>query len=263
LRTVVCIKQVPDPAQAKIDKETGTVIRSGVDKILNPFDSYAIEEGLRLKEKMGGEVIALSMGPESAAEVIREALGMGVDRGVLLSHRDFAASDTWATSYALSCAVKTLADVDLIICGRQAIDGDTAQVGPELAEHLGIPHATDVCNNEEITEDKLVVKRLVEDGYEVLEMPLPALITVVKDINEPRMPSLKNMMRARKAGITVWGPSDIGANTGKIGLQGSPTRVARTFEPERNGGGQILTGSPAELSSSLVEFLRSAGLIYS
>jgi electron transfer flavoprotein beta subunit len=257
MHIVVCIKQVPDPSQARIDRDTGMVIREGVDKITNPFDLYALEESLRIKESEGGRVTALSMGPPAAAEVLRDAIAMGVDNGVLLSDREFAGADTLATSYTLAQAVRKLEGVALVICGKQAVDGDTAQVGPGLAANLDIPHVTQVRKIEKITQETLVVERLTETGYEVIEVNLPAVITVVKEINEPRLPGLRGMMRAKKAEIPVWGPEDIEAEKDRIGLKGSPTQVWRTFEPERHRKGEMLTGTPTEQAAALWERLRS------
>ncbi|NMB47152.1 MAG: electron transfer flavoprotein subunit beta/FixA family protein [Firmicutes bacterium] len=257
MHIVVCIKQVPDPSQARIDRDTGLVIREGVDKITNPFDLYALEEALRLRESEGGQVTALSMGPPAAAEALRDAIAMGVDNGVLLSDRQFAGADTLATSYTLAQAIGKLDDVKLIICGKQAADGDTAQVGPGLAANLEIPHVTQVRKIDQITPDLLVVERLTDTGYEVVEVGLPAVITVVKEINEPRLPGLRGMMRAKKAEIPVWGPEDIEAQEERIGLKGSPTQVWRTFEPERHRQGDMLTGTASEQAAALWDRLRS------
>lgn len=182
---------------------------------------------------------------------------MGVDNGVLLSDREFAGADTLATSYTLAQAVRKLEGVALVICGKQAVDGDTAQVGPGLAANLDIPHVTQVRKIEKITQETLVVERLTETGYEVIEVNLPAVITVVKEINEPRLPGLRGMMRAKKAEIPVWGPEDIEAEKDRIGLKGSPTQVWRTFEPERHRKGEMLTGTPTEQAAALWERLRS------
>ena len=257
MHIAVCIKQVPDPSQARIDRETGMVIREGVDKITNPFDLYALEEALRLKESLGGQVTALSMGPPAAADVLKEAIAMGVDDGVLLSDRQFAGADTLATSYTLSLAISKLEDIDLIICGKQAADGDTAQVGPGLAANLSIPHVTQVRKIRELDAGEIVVERLTETGYEVVAVNLPAVITVVKEINEPRIPGLRGMMRAKKADIPVWDAQAIGADPARLGLNGSPTRVWRTFEPARHGKGEMLTGSPSEQAALLWKRLRS------
>ncbi|RKY66416.1 MAG: electron transfer flavoprotein subunit beta [Candidatus Latescibacterota bacterium] len=257
---VVCIKQVPETTEVKIDPQTKTLVREGIPGIVNPFDMYAIEEGLRLKERYGGKVKVLTMGPPQAEDALREALAMGADEAVLLSDKALAGSDTLATSYALSMAVRKLG-YDLVICGKQAIDGDTAQVGPEMAEHLGVPFVAWVRKVEEVSDGKIKVQRLMDDGYEVLEMPLPALITVVKEINEPRLPSLRGKMRARKAQIPVWTVEDIGADPSRVGLEGSPTQVVRVFTPERRAGGEILQGEPEEVADKLVEKLEAMGVI--
>jgi electron transfer flavoprotein beta subunit len=252
---VVCIKQVPDPSQAKIDPKTGLVIRAGVKKILNPFDLYAIEEAVRLKEAHGGKVTALSMGPPDAAEALKEAVAMGVDDAVLLSDRAFAGADTLATSYTLALGIGKIGAFDLIICGRQAVDGDTAQVGPGIAEQLGIPHATDVRRIVSADDGQLVVERMIENGYETIRMPLPALITAVKELNEPRMPSLKGMMRSKKMQVPIWGPGDIQAEPERIGSNGSPTQVYRTWEPTRKITSQMLEGTPQQQARALLEKL--------
>ena len=257
---VVCIKQVPETTEVKIDPQTKTLVREGIPGIVNPLDMYAIEEGLRLKERYGGKVKVLTMGPPQAEDALREALAMGADEAVLLSDKALAGSDTLATSYALSMAVRKLG-YDLVICGKQAVDGDTAQVGPEMAEHLGVPFVAWVRKVEEVSDGKIKVQRLMDDGYEVLEMPLPALITVVKEINEPRLPSLRGKMRARKAQIPVWTVEDIGADPSRVGLEGSPTQVVRVFTPERRAGGEILQGEPEEVADKLVEKLEAMGVI--
>ena len=251
MNIIVCIKQVPATTEVKMNTETNTIIREGVESIINPFDMYAIEEGLRIKEKKGGKVTVLSMGIPSVAELMREAISLGVDDAVLLSDRSFAGADTLATSYTLSKGIKKIGNYDLIICGKQATDGDTAQVGPSLAEKLGIPHTTYVRKIEEIEDNYIRCQRLTDDGYEVVEMPLPALITVVKEINEPRLPSLKNMMRAKKAIITIWNSDDINADKNLCGLKGSPTQVIKTFTPIHNIKSEFLEGTPENRQKSL------------
>lgn len=253
---VVCIKQVPETTDVKIDPCTNTLMREGVPAIVNPFDMYAIEEALRLKEKLGGKVTALSMGPPQAESALREAISMGVDQGILLSDRAFAGSDTWATSYVLAAALKKIADFSVVLCGKQASDGDTAQVGPGIAAHLDLPQITYVRKIEEIDEKHVVAERLLENGYEVIDAPLPCLLTVVKEINEPRLPSLKGKMAAKRAEIVKWTAADIGADTGKIGLEGSPTKVVKIFTPPPRGGGEILTGEPEDAVTKLVEKLK-------
>ncbi len=190
MHIVVLVKQVPDTSEVKINRETNTLIRDGVPSIINPYDMYAIEEALRLREKHRGKVTAITMGPPQAAEALKEAVALGVDEVVLLSDRSFAGADTWATSYTLSQGIKKLGDFDLIIAGKQAIDGDTAQVGPETADMLGIPFVAYIKKIEQVEGKKMVAERLMDEGYDVVETSLPALITVVKEINQPRVPSL-------------------------------------------------------------------------
>jgi electron transfer flavoprotein beta subunit len=258
---VVCIKQVPGTTQVKINPETGTLIRDGVEAIVNPFDEYAIEEALRIKEKIGGVVKVITMGPPQADTALRTAIAMGADEGILVSDRAFAGSDTWTTSYTLSAAIKTLGKVDLVICGKQAIDGDTAQVGPGVAEMLDIPFVAWVKKIEEITESYIRVQRLMEDGYDVIEMPLPALITVVKEINVPRMASLKGKMRAKNAQITILDSTKIPVDPAKIGLKGSPTQVLRSFVPERKSGGEKISGETEELVKKIKTTIMELGVI--
>lgn len=261
MKIVVCVKQVPDTTEVKINPETNTLVREGVASVVNPFDMYAVEEALRIKEKLGGTVVALSMGPPQAAEALKETIAMGVDEAVLLSDRAFAGADTLATSYALAKGIGKIGDVDLILCGKQAIDGDTAQVGPEIAEKLGIPHITYVKKINEINETELTVERMTEEGFERVKLPLPALLTVVKEINEPRLPSLKGKMRAKNIQIPVWNAEMINADPGKIGLKGSPTWVKRIFIPVMKCQGEIFEGSPEEQVKSLVEAILSRKIV--
>ncbi len=261
MNIVVCIKQVPDTTEVKINPETNTLIREGVESIINPFDTYAIEEGIRIKEKLNGEVTALSMGPPQAEESLRQAVALGADKGVLLTDRNFAGSDTWATAYTLARGIKKLKDVDLVICGKQAIDGDTAQVGPGIAEFMGIPCITYVRKIEEIDENKMRVHRMMEGGYHIIDVPLPALITVVKEINEPRMPSLRGKMNARKAEIEKWTAADIACEVNNIGQMGSPTWVDKIFAPPRREKGVIFKGEPAESAGKLIEALKEKKIV--
>jgi len=253
---VVCIKQVPDTHDVKINPETNTLMREGVEAIINPFDMYAIEEALCLRERLGGKVTALSMGPPQAESALREAISMGVDEAILVSDRAFAGSDTWATSYTLSKALEKIGDYSVILFGKQASDGDTAQVGPGVATHLDLPQITYVRKVEEIDENRIVGERLLETGYESIESPLPCVLTVVKEINEPRLPSLKGKMAARKAQITTWGAGDINAEEDKLGLMGSPTKVVKIFTPPPREGGEMLEGEPAEMAAKLAEKLK-------
>ncbi len=262
MRIVVCVKQVPDPENAKMDWETGTVVREGVKNIINPFDLYAIEEALRIKEKLGGEVIVISMGPPQAEEALREAIAMGADKAILITSRDFAGADTLATSYTLSQAIKKIGDVDLIICGKQAIDGDTAQVGPGVSAHLDLPQITFVGKIDEIAENRIRAERMVEGGYQVVESPLPCVITVVKDINIPRLPSLKGKIAAKKAEIPQWGPEDIDADPKRIGAAGSPTMVEEVFAPELKKEGRIYSEDQMEEAiEKVIEAMEKMGVL--
>ena len=244
MNVVVPIKQVPGTTAVKIDPQTNTLVRQGIESIINPFDTYAVEEAVRIKEKHGGKVTVITMGPPQAEAALREAISLGADDAVLLSDRAFAGADTWATAFTLSRAVLKLAPYDLIICGRQTIDGDTGQVGPELAEMLGIPFIAYVSAVEEIKDNKIRVKRAIEEGHEVLESGLPALITVSKEINKPRLPSLRGISRSKSAKINVWGAADIGAVPDSVGLSGSSTQVIKIFFPQRVCAAEMLTGTP-------------------
>jgi len=259
MNIVVCIKQVPGTTEIKIDPETNTLVREGVQSIINPFDAYALEEGVRLRERYGGKVTTISMGPPQAEEALRETVSLGADEAVLISDRAFAGSDTWATSYVLSRAITRIADYNLIICGRQTLDGDTGQVGPELSEMLEIPFVAYVSKVEEVSEGKMKVQRMVEEGYETIEMPLPTAITVVKEINVPRLPSLRGSMKAKTIEIPTWTAEDIGADVNRAGLAGSPTRVVKIFFPRRTHQSEMLQGSPEEQVQQLVDKLE--GLI--
>lgn len=256
MNIIVCVKQVPETTEVRINPETNTLIREGVKSIVNPFDAYAIEEGVRLKERFGGKCVVITMGPPQADAVLREAISMGADEGILLSDRAFAGSDTWATSYTLSAAIMKVCDFDLVICGKQASDGDTAQVGPGISAHLDIPQVTYVKKIEDIKDNVMRVDRMTEEGYDVIELPLPALITVVKEINTPRLPSLKGMMRAKQAKILQWKAQDIAAEADCLGLAGSPTQVVSIFTPPPRAGGQILKGETEEIISILVQELK-------
>ncbi|MCK9174437.1 MAG: electron transfer flavoprotein subunit beta/FixA family protein [Desulforhopalus sp.] len=261
MKIIVCIKQVPDATEVRLNPETNTLTREGVAAIMNPYDQHALEEAVRLREKLGGgEVIALTMGPPQAEGMLRDAVALGADRVVLVSDRAFAGSDTWATSYTLEHAVNALGGADLILCGKQAIDGDTGQVGPGMATRLGIPFITCVQKVREVDESRLVVERMMDDGYDVLAVKLPALLTVVKNINEPRVPSLKGKMKAKKVQIEQLNAETISAKADCIGLPGSPTQVAKVFAPEARGKRIELQGTLeeqlAQLAVKLVELAR-------
>jgi electron transfer flavoprotein beta subunit len=261
MNIVVCLKQVPGTTEVKIDPNTNTLIRQGIKAIVNPFDSYALEEGVRLKEKFGGKVTVISMGPPQAADMLKEAISVGADEAILLSDMAFAGSDTLATAATLGKAAEKIKTYDLIICGRQTIDGDTGQVGPELAENLGIPFIAYVSKIEEIANGKMRVQRAVEDGYETIESPLPAVITVAKEINVPRMPSLRGLSKSRSAQIPVWTANDIAADKATIGQAGSGTWVVKVFYPQRIQHAEMIKGEPPVQAKTLVEKLREAKII--
>jgi electron transfer flavoprotein beta subunit len=261
MNIIVGLKQVPGTTEVKINPQTNTLIRQGIKNIINPFDTYALEEGVRLREKHGGKVTAISMGPPQAVDILREAISLGADEGVLLSDSAFAGSDTWATAYTLAGAVKKLGPADLIICGRQSTDGDTAQVGPEMAEMLDVPFVAYVSRIEEITGGQMRVKRLIDDGYEVLQSPLPAVITVTKEINVPRLPSLRGLARSKSAKIPVWTVQDLELDPQKVGLNGSFTRVIKIFNPPREKKAQMLGGEPEVQATCLIGKLRESRLI--
>ena len=234
MNIIVCIKQVPNTTEIKIDPHTNTLVREGVESILNPFDAYAVEEAVRLKELHGGKVTAISMGPPQVESALREAVSLGVDEIILLSDRKFAGADTWATSYTLAAAITKLGGFDLILTGQQAIDGDTAQVGPGIAAHLKIPQTCFVRKVESVDCRKMIVQRLMEDGHDRVVMQIPALISVVKEINTPRLPSLRGKMKAKSIPLTIWNCSDLGLDEKLTGLNGSPTQVVQIFTPKHD-----------------------------
>jgi electron transfer flavoprotein alpha/beta subunit len=260
VKVIVCIKQVPDTTNVRINPETNTLVREGVQSIINPFDVYALEEGVRLREKHGGTVTVITMGPPQAADALRDAIALGADNAFLVSDRAFAGADTLATAYALACSIRKLGGADVILMGRQAIDGDTGQVGPGVAENLGIPHVTDIRKIEEIKDGRIVVERLLEEGYARLAAKLPIVLTVVKEINEPRLPSLKGKIAAKKAEIPVLKAADVGAEPERVGLTGSPTQVMKIFTPPKPSGGRKFTGEPARAVAQLLDELAAAGI---
>jgi electron transfer flavoprotein beta subunit len=254
LDIVVCVKQVPGAGAVKVLKESGG-LREGSEAAINPFDYYAVEEAVRLKEKMGGKVTVLSMGQPRVAEMLKETIALGADSAVLLCDDAFAGADTLATAYTLAAGIRKIGTCDLVLCGKQAIDGDTGQVGPSLAEKLGVPHATYVRKIESVGDGLLRCQRMTEDGYDVLELDLPAVLTVVKEINEPRLPSLKGLMRAKKEVVQVWSAADIGADPHLCGRLGSPTWVAATTAPVRDVKGELIEGESAAQARLLADRL--------
>lgn len=257
MRIVVCIKQVPDISEMEkmeTDPETGNIIREGLPAVVNPFDEYALEEAVSFKETQGDEVITVTMGPPQAEDALIKCLSMGADQAVLLSDRQFAGSDTIATSLTLAGAIRKIGNVDLVLCGQQAVDGDTAQVGPMLAENLHIPQITYV-NRLEIESRYITATREVEDGYEMVRCKLPALVTVVKGINAPRVPTYNDLSKAMDKEIPIWGAEDLDIEKDRIGLPGSPTAVTRVWTPESRTQGRLLKGEPSELAKQLTEVL--------
>jgi electron transfer flavoprotein beta subunit len=240
MRIVVPIKQVPESSNVKMDSETGTVIRAGVETVVNPLDLYALEAALRLKEQYGGTVSAVSMGPPQAVKALKEALAMGCDGAALVSDRQFGGSDTYATSYTLSQAIRRMGDFDLIVTGERATDGDTAQVGPGIAAWLDIPLATYVSKIEALEAGRVHLERLVEEGYQRLAVPLPCLITVVKAVASPRLPTLRGKIRSMELDIPIFNTENMELDAGKLGLKGSPTRVVRIDTPRLTRSGKTL-----------------------
>jgi len=261
MRIVVCVKQVPDTDEVRMDPKTGTLIREGIPSIINPDDLRALEEALCIKDDQGAEVVVLTMGPPQAEVALREALAMGADRAILLCDRKFSGSDTWATAHALTYGIKKVGGFDLIFCGRQAIDGDTAQVGPQIAEYLDLPQVSYV-RKVKIVGDKVTAERAMEDGYEVIETTLPCLLTAVKELNMPRYPSIRGIFEAYgEKQIEVWSAGDVGADDSIVGLRASPTNVKRIFTPEPKGKGIMLEGDTQEAVRSLFLHLREKRVI--
>jgi electron transfer flavoprotein beta subunit len=247
-----------------MDEKTGTVIREGVESIINPLDLYAIESAILLGEQRGWETIALSMGPPKAVEALKEAIAMGIGSAVLLSDKAFAGSDTWATAHVLGEAIKKFGDYSLVVCGERATDGDTGQVGPGIAAYLGLPVVSYVNNIVSADAATCVATRLVEDGCERVEMTLPGVITVVKEVSDPRLPTLRGKQKARKAQIPVWGLSDLALDPRMVGLNGSPTRVGKIFRPKIARECEKLPATDEERMSAAVDrvclFLREKSL---
>ncbi|MEW6264364.1 MAG: electron transfer flavoprotein subunit beta/FixA family protein [Thermodesulfobacteriota bacterium] len=262
MKIVVLIKQVPNTTEVKIDPQTGSLLREGVEAIMNPEDRHGLEAAVGLKEKHGGQVTAVTMGPPQAVDVLTEALALGADEGILLTDRYFAGADTWATAFTLGLCLERLRPFDLVIAGRQAIDGDTAQIGPQVAEGLGLPQVT-YCRGLEIENDRLIAERMVEDGVETVETPLPALVTVLEAVAAPRQPRLPGLLAAcePKAAIQVLDAADLGARADQTGLAGSYTRVIKTFSPKAQREGETFSGSAEEMAQALAQALRGRNLI--
>ena len=257
MNIIVLVKQVPDTTDVKLDPKTGNLIRTGLESIINPDDMHALEAAVWLKENNAGKVTVISMGPPHAIDAITEAIGMGADKGILLTDIAFSGADTWATSFTLGKAVEKIGDYDLIICGRQAIDGDTAQIGPQVADYLNIPQVSYVSKIENIRKEDITVKRRMEDGFEQIKCKLPALLTVIGEINVPRYAHLGNLIRgcAEKAPIKIWNAADIGVKTDEVGLEGSLTHVIKTFVPKVKRQSEMLEGTKEEVVKDLFQKL--------
>ncbi|MHB1295874.1 MAG: electron transfer flavoprotein subunit beta/FixA family protein [Anaerolineae bacterium] len=256
MHAIVCIKSVPDTTEVRINPETNTLMRGEVESVINPFDTYALEEAIRLRETHGGTVTVITMGPPQAEKELRQAIAMGCDEAVLLSARSFAGSDTWATAYTLALAIRKLCPFDLVLCGKQAVDGDTGQVGPGIANQLGVPQLTYVSKLRalDLQAGTIEVERLLEEGREIVRAGLPTLLTVVKDINQPRFPTPRGIRNAKRAEIPVWTAEDLpDALPERLGLEGSPTKVVQVFTPPRREGRvEIMQGITAEERAALL-----------
>ncbi len=265
LKILVPIKQVPETSNVKMDPETGTMIRAELESIINPLDLYALETALMIKEQQEAEITTVSMGPLAAEEALREAIALGCDCAVLLSDRAFRGADTWATSYTLSQAARKLGSFDLVICGERATDGETGQVGPGLAAFLGLPLVTFVRKVDELNEQEVLLERLVETGVEILRVELPVLITVVKEIGNPRLPTLRGMKHAKGVEIPIWTPEDFEVNPDYIGLNGSPTRVVKIRSPQLARKGNVVRARTHEqmetAAEELIEFMKQRNLL--
>jgi len=263
MNIIVLIKQVPDTTDVKLDPKTGSLIRQGIESIINPDDRHALEVAISLKEAEGGKVTVLSMGPPQTIDALSEAIGMGANEAILLSDNAFAGADTWATSFTLGKAIEKIGKYDLILCGRQAIDGDTAQIGPQVADYLHVPQVTYVFEIEKILKKAMVVKRRLEDGYERVQCNLPALLTVIGELNVPRYPVVGRLIDAckEKSPIKAWNASDIGVQARDVGLEGSFTQVIKTFAPKFKRQGEMLEGDAKKVAGTLVEKLKENKLI--
>lgn len=262
MHIVVCVKQVPDTANVRINPETNTLMREGVESIVNPFDEYALELALQLKDRHEAKVTVLTMGPPQADIVLRDAMARGADDGVLLSDRTFAGADTWATSYVIGQAIKKLKPkVDMVLFGKQAIDGDTAQVGPGVSEFLQMPLVTYV-KTLEVEDGNFKVETLMDDGVDVLEGPLPVVMTVVKEAAPPRFSSLSGWMDAKHAKVRVWGTKQLQATPDLCGLKGSPTKVVKIFAPPVKSGGTKMDGRelPSAAVEAILQLLQKKGI---
>ncbi len=258
MHIIVCIKQVPDTTEVKIDPKTGRLIREGVPTIINPEDKNAIAEAIRIKDK--SKVTVITMGPPQAEDALREALAMGADQAILLSDIKFAGSDTWATANALAAAINKIKDYDMVLCGRQAIDGDTAQVGPQLAESLDIPQITYV-QKISVEREKVVAERELEDGYEIIESKFPVLLTCTANLNDPGYPTLEGIDKSFEKEMVIWSAKDINVQDSKVGIKSSPTKVKKTFTPSAKSPGEMLKGNVKEMATKLIDEFKQKEMI--
>jgi len=255
------VKQVPDTTEVKIDPKTNTLIREGVPSILNPFDQFALEEAIKVK-KEGDEIIAISMGPPQAKKALMKCLALGADKAILISDTILAGSDTFATAYTLAQAINKIGDFDVIFCGYQAIDGDTAQVGPELAAQLNIPQVTYVESVEKVERKKLEAKSQTDEGYNIIDVKLPVLLTGISPSSfEPRSPPLPNIIKAKKKPFITWNTDDLGGEKGKYGLAGSLTQVIKIYAPPTRQRGIVIEDEPEAAVEKLIELLNKDGVI--
>lgn len=261
MNIIVCVKQVPDTTEVKLDPKTGTLIRTGVPSIINPDDKNAIEEAIRIKDEYPDVTVKiLCMGPPQADVAMREALAMGADEAYLISDRAYAGSDTWATSNVIAAGIRYLGDYDLIFCGRQAIDGDTAQVGPQIAERLDIPQVTYV-QKADIKGDTVTVQRALEDGYQVISLKMPCLLTMIKELNAPRYPSVGGIFNAYEKEVVILSQKELNVSEDLTGLKSSPTNVNRTFSPDPKGAGVLLEGTEKEMVTALLGHLHQKHIL--
>lgn len=260
MHLLVCVKQTPKTDTVKIDPATGCLLRAGAESVINPFDEYALEQAVVLKEQQGGSVSVITMGPPQAQSVLRDSIARGADEVFLLSGAEFAGSDTWSTSYALAKGVQKISQkspADLIICGLQSNDSDTGHVGAQLAAWLNYPYAGDVQKILKVTPQSVVVLSLADEGKNVLELPFPCVISVSKNTVTPRVRSVKDRLRAKTAPVTTWTADDIGADKNKLGLHNSPTRVVKSFAPKSVTTAQTIDGAtPQEKAEKLAALLK-------
>ena len=253
MKSIVCVKQVPAISNVEIDKKNNTIKREGIPSILNPYDQFAVEENVRLRDKFGkGKITVITMGPPQAIDVLKKCLALGADNAILLCDEAFAGADTWATAFTLSLAIKKIGKFDVVLCGQQAIDGDTGQVGPELAQHLSIPQVTYVEEIKIKKNNKFFIKKQTEDGFQKLEVSMPILLALLPPTSfNPEYPSFKGVLKAENKKIIIWNAESLGGDQSKFGLQGSLTQVKEIYNPKLRKKGRILTGDTKDITKEL------------